>query len=80
MGSFEQSLSNFIHCSVTLVHLNISGMALKLDQYLSIAEHGLRKSRTLLSVHMSGLGLDDHQITSLRKCLNVYEAFSAHAA
>lgn len=55
--SFEYALSKFVHKSMNLVHLDISSMSLSCNQILFIASNGIRKSRTLLAVHMSGMGL-----------------------
>lgn len=47
--------------SLTILHLNLSGTHLSFDQLLYICRRGLRKSKTILSVHLSDLGLNESQ-------------------
>jgi hypothetical protein len=54
---FKKTLVDFLHYSEYLLHLDISGMGLNFDSCKYIAFKGIRKSRTLISIHMSGLGL-----------------------
>ena len=56
------SLAKYLHHSRHLLHLDISGLAMSLDNYMYIAKHGLRKSHTLLAVHMGGMSLLDDQL------------------
>lgn len=78
-NSFEHSLSCFLHKSSCLLHLNISGMSLSIAQCLYIAKHGIRKSHTLLAVHMNGLGLQLSQVIALRRALKVEETLNENA-
>ena len=54
---FHVKLASFLHKSDSMIFLDISGLGLKFKDYNYIAERGLRKSKTLLSVHMQGMGL-----------------------
>lgn len=74
--SFEEVLCHFLHTSGTLLHLDISGLGLSLDSILYIANRGLRKSRTLQAVHMSGLNLRANEQILLRQALKVKEVTS----
>ena len=42
-----ESLSTYLHKSMKLVHLDISGLGIKMDGLLALAKDGIRKSRTL---------------------------------
>ena len=55
--SLELSIADFLHYSETLLHFDMSGLGLPFDSYKLIAERGIRKSRTLIAIHMSGMGL-----------------------
>ena len=72
--SFEEVFSHFLHTSGTLLHLDISGLGLSLEAILYVANCGLRKSRTLLAVHMSGMNLRADERVLLREALKVKEA------
>jgi len=74
--SFEEVLCHFLHTSGTLLHLDISGLGLSFDAILHIANRGLRKSRTLQAVHMSGLNLRANEQILLRQALKVKEVTS----
>ena len=50
-----EKLSHYLHRSMRLVHFDMSGLGLKMDGLLELVQNGIRKSRTLQSVHMSGL-------------------------
>ena len=76
--SFEHALSKFIHASKNLIHLDISCMSMSPNQIFYIATKGIRKSRTLLAVHMSGMGLINSQIIQLREALNVQTILRNH--
>jgi len=70
---FIQELTGFIHHSDSLLHLDISGMSFTFEGLQEIARWGLRKSRTLLSCHMSGLGLHEKQLDEIREILKIKE-------
>jgi len=53
----HERIAKFLHNSDTLIHLDISGLSLEFSDYKHIVERGIRKSRTLLSIHMSGMGI-----------------------
>lgn len=74
----EQSLSEFMHHSAALLHLDISCLGLSWESYKYIATNGLRKSHTLLAVHISGMGLMDSEMLELRELLKVNETRSYH--
>ena len=59
IGKFEFAISNLIHKSQYLLHLDLSGLGMKFKSYKYIAEKGIRKSRTLLAIHLSGMYLTD---------------------
>lgn len=46
-------------------------MSMPIDSYIYLAENGLRKSHTLLVVHMGGAVLLDHQLIQMRRAMNV---------
>lgn len=62
-----------MHTSHTLLHLDISCMQLSVDQLQFIARLGLRKARTILSVHMNNTGFSFAQLEPVRKALKVKE-------
>ena len=74
--SFEEVLCHFLHTSGTLLHLDMSGLGLSLEAILHVANCGLRKSRTLLAVHMSGMNLRAEERVLLRQALKVKEVTS----
>lgn len=80
IGSIEEELSNYLHHSSTLLHINMSGMNFSFEQIKYIFSNGLRKARTLLSVHFSGYMLKDHEMIELRKTLKVNTVSSQHPA
>ena len=53
------------------MHLDMSGMSLNIKSLCYISKHGLRKSRTLLSVHMCGINLKADGRKKLREALKV---------
>jgi len=55
--SLDEAIVDFLHDSDTLLHFDMSGLGLQFESYKKIAEKGIRKSRTLLAIHMSGMGL-----------------------
>lgn len=42
-------------------------------QIIYVASKGIRKSRSLVAVHMDSMGLLNHELEELRKVLKVYE-------
>lgn len=56
-SELSEQISKFLHYSDSLIHFDMSSLGLAFPDYLHIAEKGLRKSKTLLSAHMSGMGL-----------------------
>lgn len=54
---FDDVLCNFLHYSNKLVHFDMSGLGLAIENLEYICIKGIRKSRALQSVHMNGLGL-----------------------
>lgn len=73
---FHLKLAKFLHKSENMILLDISGMGLKFKDYAHIAERGLRKSKTLLSVHMQGMGLSDGDLIKLRRALRVIKTLN----
>ena len=49
-----KSLSNFIHFSDSLLHIDLGGMNMSQKELQYIFAYGLRKSRTLISCHFVG--------------------------
>ena len=76
VSPLEKSLSDFMHQSSTLVHLDMSCLGLTFGAYKYIALNGLRKSRTLLAVHISGMGLRDQEMSEFRDLLKVTKSLS----
>merc|ERR1712167_114893 len=62
---FIEELTGFIHYSDSLLHLDLSGMSFTFEALKELCSMGLRKSRTLLSCHMSGLGLHQPQLDEI---------------
>lgn len=54
----------------------MSCLGLTFSAYKYIALNGLRKSRTLLAVHISGMGLRDQQMIEFRELLKVTKSLS----
>ena len=54
---FDNSFSEFLHTSLKLVYLDISGTNLTMDSLLYIAQWGFRKSRTLQVIHITDMNL-----------------------
>ena len=73
---FEDSISNFLHFQNGLVHFDMSGLALPYESLEEIALNGIRKSRTLQCVHLSGMNLNEYQQADFRKALRVIEVCS----
>ena len=69
--TLEQIMAKYLHISPTLLHLDISGVSMAFSQLCYIAARGLRKSMTLVSVHMNNLGLSEKQVMALRTILKV---------
>jgi hypothetical protein len=59
IGKFEVAIAVLIHKSQYLLHIDLSGLGMKFKSYKYIAEQGIRKSRTLLAIHLSGMYLTD---------------------
>lgn len=74
--SFEASLVSLLYLSKTLMHLDLSGMHLSPKQCCHIAQYGMRRSHTLMAVHLSGMNLKGPDINKFREKLNVREKFS----
>ena len=53
-GNFVNLLNKFIHYSDTLMHIDLSGMGFSPEDCEEILKKGVKKSRTLLSAHLSG--------------------------
>ena len=68
-----EELTGFIHYSDSLLHLDLSGMSFTFEGLKKLCSRGLRKSRTLLSCHMSGMGLHDPQLNKIRQMLKIKE-------
>ena len=56
----------------------MSGLGLPFDSYKLIAERGIMKSRTLIAIHMSGMGLWPNELQELRKILKVTDVSSSN--
>ena len=76
--SVDQALVNHLQDSITLLHLNISGTGLLHSQVIHICKRGLRKSKTILSVHLCDLGYDTNQMDLIRKHLKVRKPKELH--
>ena len=62
IGKFEVAISNLIHKSQYLIHIDLSGLGMKFKSYKYIAEKGIRKSRTLLAIHLSGMYITENEM------------------
>lgn len=65
-------LSNFIHYSDSLLHIDLGGMNHSQSELEYVMQHGLRKARTLISCHFAGAnsyGKEHYQ--TLLEILNV---------
>jgi len=51
-----EALSKFLKLSETILHLDVSSINMPPEACLYLMENGLRKSRTLLALHMGGMG------------------------
>ena len=54
----------------------MSGLGLKFEQIKHVAARGIRKSRTLIAIHMDGMGLMSDEIAELRMILKVLTVHS----
>lgn len=72
----EACISHFLHYSSCIVHFDMSGLGMPATAYKYIAAHGIRKSRTLLAIHMSGMVLTDADHLELRRILKVERSIS----
>jgi hypothetical protein len=70
-NKFDEGFSHFIRYSHSLVHLDVSGMNFSEKSMKYFCLRGVRKSKTLLSVHMSGNFNNQHLLVSTRLWLNV---------
>lgn len=43
------------------MHIDLSGLGMKFQGYKYIVERGIKKSRTLLSVHLSGMYISENE-------------------
>jgi len=76
-GELEDAFASFLHYSDSLMHFDMSGIEMSIEGYFHVAERGIRKSRTLLSIHMGGMPLRQDELQELRQSLKVKETFSA---
>ena len=57
--AFYSTLVDFIHYSGTLIHLYVRWKSISKETMEYVVKHGLKKSRTLLSFHTSGLAFGE---------------------
>lgn len=70
--SFESVFAKFLKKSTTLLHLDLSGTKMQTDNLCEITEKGLRKNRSLISIHLSRLGIvDEYEMKCFRDLLRV---------
>lgn len=55
--SLKEKIADYLHFSSSLIHFDMSNLSLKFEDYKHIIERGVRKSKTLLAIHLSGMGL-----------------------
>lgn len=55
--SLKVKIADFLHYSSSLIHFDMGNLSLKFQDYKHIIERGVRKSKTLLAIHLSGMGL-----------------------
>jgi hypothetical protein len=68
---FDEAITKFVRYSKSLLHLNMSGMGLSEDTLNCLCTKGIRKSKTLLSVHLTGNINELQLLDKVRKWLNV---------
>ena len=59
-----------MHYSQFLLHLDLSYTDFTFESLITVAKKGLRKSRTLLAVHLDGISLSDQETIELKLALN----------
>ncbi|CDW84855.1 UNKNOWN [Stylonychia lemnae] len=69
--TFNHVLSNYLKHNMCLQHLNISGMNLSHDQLIYIFKRGIKRSKTLLSVHTACNNISQETLKQLRLILRV---------
>jgi len=64
-------LAKFIHYSDSLVHLNLGSLNMSYSQLEVVINRGIRKSRTLQSVHFSGIktGIYENEYSLIKRML-----------
>ena len=70
---FNKSFADFLRHSKSLQHLDISGMGFKEASLEHIALRGIRKSKTLLAIHMSGNLSNQDLLIKMRMWLKVVQ-------
>jgi hypothetical protein len=76
---FAQALCSFIGSSMSLTHLNISACGLSDNKLVMQIFQGVRKSKTLQSVHFSGNHLDPRvTLKSVRELLGIAKVEKSH--
>ena len=63
--------ADFLRHSRSLQHLDVSGMGFTEQSLEHITLKGIRKSKTLLAIHMEGNFMNQELGTKVRKWLNV---------
>jgi len=71
VGALAEAIAAFLRKSETILHFDMSGLSMPFESHEYIAERGIRKSHTLLAIHMSGTGLQPHERIQLRRLLRV---------
>lgn len=69
--SFEFSLAHMLHQSKDLLHLDLSGLQMAMNQIKYIVSDGLTKSRSLLAVHLGGYTFDNTDRYEMRQSLKI---------
>ena len=54
LGEFCKKFSDFMRYSLTLQHINLSGVGFSIPTLKYLTDYGFRKSKTLLAIHMDG--------------------------
>ena len=68
--SFESILCAYMHYSPFLLHLDMSYTELSFESLIQIVYKGIRKSRTMLSIHLNGIGLIAGQLQKFKEAMN----------
>lgn len=78
LETVEYSICLFLYNSATMMHLDLSGMNFHINQLLFLIKNGIKKSKSLLCMHLSGYSFLKSEITELRRALSIEEVHSLH--